>query len=362
MNTAALEAFYAQMTALGAPGCEVMIARNHEILYHGCTGETKKNQMYFMYSATKPVLITAAMQCVEQGLFALEDEVGKYLPAFAQGVVDQGGRYVPRQKPLLIRHLMTMTSGMDYNLFNNYVTRLLALTEAKATTRQIVDALACQPLLFEPGTRYNYALSLDVVGAIIEVVTGQSLRDYCQEHIFRPLGMTRTDFWIPGMVVEDLAPQYYYNRYVPRLEKAEAANWLVPSQGFHSGGAGLVSCAEDYIRFTDALACGESREGVWLLSAQSIALMRKDHMADLGVAESFSSPSGDQYSYGLGVRTRKGGGDFGWDGAAGVDLLIEPERGLSVVLTQHVLEWMHMEGNVHVPLREAVDAFLLDNE
>ena len=367
MNFAPLKEYMAGLLERGVPGCELIVCRDHEILFHECAGysdaEGQKpaspSDQYLMYSCTKPVTAVAAMQCFERGLFDLDDPVERYLPAFGKACTVQNGVRVPLSQPMTIRHLQTMTAGLNYNLFTAPVKRLLEAVE-NPTTRQIVDALAEEPLDFEPGERFQYSLCHDVLAAVIEVVSKMTFAEYVQKNIFDPLGMQNSGFWTRGSQWPNLAAQYQYNEDSGKAELCASANDMIPSANYHSGGAGMVSNMTDYLRFADALACGESIGGARILSRQSVDRMREEQLPVFRVSGNFTCTCGEDYGYGLGVRTRiafdhgvpSAKGEFGWDGAAGADLLVDPEHRLSMVYGQHVRNWPAMLGPVHLQIRD----------
>lgn len=356
---------------LGVPGLELVVCRDHQILFHECMGYSDYvcmraascEDLYWMYSCTKPVTATAGMQCLEMGLFKLDDPVYEYLPAYRNAYLMKDGERCPVSRPITIRHLMTMSAGLDYNLNTDAIERIQKETGGRITTRQMAEALMEKPLGFEPGTRFEYSLCLDVLGAVIEAASGLTLRDFMKKHIFDPLEMKRTDFWVEEWPAPNLAAIYNYDSEEKKLSPRTHKNNYAFSPNMFSGGAGLVSTALDMAKFTDALACGGANEkGVRILKPESIDLMRTEQLTAMGAAAGFGCTCGADYGYGLGVRTRvrfdhgarSGFGEFGWDGAAGADMLIDPENRLSVAYVQHITGWPGMTGIVHLKVRDAL--------
>ncbi len=369
MNFKPLQDYMNQLLEKGVPGLELAVCRDHEILFHECAGysdEAKKvpasaKDRYWMYSCTKPVTAASSMKALEQGLFQLNDPVGKYLPAYSDVYLLKDGKRVKPQHTMTIRHLLTMTGGLDYNLNRDSVRRVQQENAGRATTVQIAEALAEDPLSFDPGERFQYSLCHDVMGAVIEQASGMTLRDYMKENIFLPLGMKNTDFETGAGKPSELAAQYRYDGEAKQVRLHGWENGYVLSPNYYSGGAGLVSCVEDYLLFADALACGGTNaEGVCILRPETIDLMRSEQMKAFHADESFSCTCGSDYGYGLGVRTRisfeEGAasalGEFGWDGAAGADVLIDPEHHLSMFYAQHVMNWPSLLGAVHLQIRD----------
>lgn len=367
MNFEPLKNYMNQLLDRGVPGCELIVCRDHEILFHECAGHSDEagvrpaapSDQYLLYSCTKPVTAAAAMQCCERGLFDLDDPVSKYLPAYADAFVMKNGARVPVSRPVTIRHLQTMTAGLNYNFSAEPIVQLLERVK-DPTTQQFAEALVEAPLDFEPGERFQYSFCHDVLAAVIESVSGMTYAEYIQRNIFDPLGMAHSGFWTPGSVWPNLVAQYVYSEAENKVTARWKGNDLVPSANMHSGGGGMVAAMSDYLRFADALACGESADGVKILSEKSINLMRSEQIASFRVSGNFTCTCGDDYGYGLGVRTRVASrhgvpsapGEFGWDGAAGVDLLVDPEHHLSMVYGQSVLNWPSMLGTVHLQIRD----------
>jgi len=349
----------------GVPGCELAVCRDGGILFHEFAGYSDAERSvpcaaenrYFIYSCTKPVTATAAMRGLELGLFGLDDPVAKYLPAYADAFVMENGARVPA-RTMTIRHLMTMTAGFDYDLNTAPLKALYARSEGKATTIDIASALIEQPLRFQPGERFQYSLCLDVMGAVIEAAAGMTLAEFDQKYIFDPLGMKDTYFWTPGTVDEKLAAQYVWDEEAKRVKLLAPVNDLIPTTRFCSGGAGLVSTASDYLKLVNALACG----GAPVLKKESVDLMRAEQIPEYRASGNFTCTCGPDYGYGLGVRTRvrfdegarSGFGELGWDGAAGMDVMADPENRLSFVFAMHVRNWPAMLGPVHLQLRDLI--------
>ena len=371
MNFEPLRALMETLVAEGVPGCELAVCRGHKVLFHECAGFSDAARLrpatpfdrYLLCSCTKPVTAVAAMQCLERGLIALDDPVEKYLPHWANVRVRDGETLrAPRTAPT-VRHLLTMTAGLDYNLNRPWLADF-----SEGSAREIADRLGGDPLDFDPGARFQYSLCHDVLGGVIEAASGMTLRDFMRRNIFEPLGMTRTDFQTGSRPNPHLAALYEFDpssrRLAPRSGQSEFA--FLPN--FFSGGSGLTSCVEDYLLFADALACGGvGADGSRILRPETIDLMRTEQLPAFRVDGSFSCTCGSDYGYGLGVRTRVafdngtpgGRGEFGWDGAAGADLTVDPANRLSMVYMQHVRGWPDMLGCIHLRLLNALDPELL---
>lgn len=352
----------------GLPACEVAIYQNHKELYRYSYGYNdlekteplKPNSLYFLYSATKPVTVTAAMRLIEEGKLSLDDEVAKYLPAYGKAFIEQDGKRIPIKNKMLIRHLFTMTAGLDYFLNGEELQAVLKQYGEKTTTRQIVDTFPLRPLHFEPGTRFEYSLCHDVLAAVIEVVSGMSFGEYLSKTIFKPLAMTNSGLKNTPEVREKMAT--LFSRDTGELLVREKKNVFVKSEAYESGGAGLISCVEDYAKFADTLACGgTTADGYQLLKPETIDLIRSVQLPPEAVANAYCCAPGQGYGYGFGVRTRvtsEGGagpmGEFGWDGAAGAYVLIDPENKLSIFFATQHLGWPGVLKHGHSELRNLV--------
>lgn len=364
----ALDAYMQELVDRGLPCAAVCVKKGHKVMHRASFGysdaEGKRpmrgDELFFLYSCTKPVTITAAMQLVEKGLLDLDAPVSEYIPEYAHLTVQKGEEGVPASKVMRVRHLCTMSAGFDYNRERPAVQAMLA--KGRNSALDVARALAKDPLLFEPGAKYEYSLCHDVLGGVIEAITGKSLEAYMQENIFKPLGMQHTTFDWRVMNEQDSAAQYRYEKetkqIVPTALVCTAAQMGL---GHCSGGGGLISTLDDYSLLLDALACGGvSAEGVRVLSRESIDLIRTEQLTGLLDDPSFHYRSDPGYGYGLGMRTllaqnagqRSAVGEFGWDGAAGAFSLMDPTNEVSISFVAHVLRWVVPFGDMHLPLRD----------
>jgi len=333
--------------------------------------------LFRLYSMSKPVTAVAAMQLFEQGKYLLHEEVGKYLPAFWGGKVARlksSGAYGWYNPPVVgnmtIEQMLTMTAGLTYGgcfhpaeiETSRIVEQLSKDTQDNYTTRQFADAIAKAPLMFEPGSHWNYSFCMDVVGALIEVWSGMSFGEYLKKNIFEPLGMNDTFFHIPEEKRERLSDFWEYNEQADSYRLyGETDRPLYTGRAFESGGAGLISSLEDYGKFAKMLANrGTSPEGVRILGSATVDLMRRDHLNDAQKAD-YDWETLKGYSYGLGVRTMvnpaAGGspssvGEFGWNGLPGPYVLADPDRELAIVYMQQL--YPNMEAQIQPRLRNIV--------
>lgn len=340
------------------PGVDCTVYQDHEELFRYYTGlrdlENEKpmtgNELYIIFSMTKMLTCTCALQLLEQGKYLLSDPVSKYLPEFAKMRIAPAaapGEECPCAKnPITIRDLFTMGAGLDYDLHAPGIQR--ALREGKTSTRELVAAMAETVLSFEPGTHYQYSLCHDVLGALVEVWSGKSFGQYMKEHILDPLGMKNTFFGLPTdpHQLERMAARYTYNEdNMPERLPLECMYTL--SGEYESGGAGLTSTAEDYAIFLDAMANGGmAKNGHRILAPSTVALMGTNHLSENQLADFQIKRVG--YGYGLGVRThmdktRSGClspvGEFGWDGAAGGFSMVDLKNKVSLTYFQEIHRW-----------------------
>lgn len=317
--------------------------------------------LYRVYSMTKPVTTVAAMSLFEEGRLMLDAPVEAFLPELADRRVYVSGPYeametVPAAEPMTVRHLMTHTSGLTYGLFDpTPVGR--AMRRAKAdfgrpdeTLADGVRRLAGVPLCFQPGTRWNYGVSTDVLGRVVEVVAGKPLEDVFRERIFGPLGMDDTFFGAPADKRGRFCALYAKTEEEPLklVENAADSRFNAPV-AMHSGGGGLVSSMADYIRFAEMLRRGGALAGARVLGRKTVELMLMNHlpgdMASMGQS-SFSEMPMTGIGFGLGgsvlldpARAQILGspGEFSWGGMASTGFWIDRAEEMTVVfMTQLV--------------------------
>lgn len=372
MNTEKITEYLDSLIGKGIPSVDCMIYQNHKLLYRHMNGKVdaakqkdiQGNEMYLMFSMTKVMTMTAVMQLIEQGKISLEDEVGKYLPAYQHLELKTEEGVVPLTSPLLIKHLLSMQSGLDYQLDRPGILRVLAEKGSKATTRELVDSFVESPLKFVPGTHYEYSLSHDVVAAVIEVVSGMTFGEYLKKNIWEPLGLKNTYFAKPlNNHIPNLAAQYTSTPQGTYELMELTCNYQL-SDSYESGGAGLTSCTEDYAYFADALASGgTAANGAVLLKPETLELMKQNLLNEAGMKDIATRMGRVGYGYGCGVQvlldpekihSTAPKGVFGWDGAAGSCITMDTASGISLVYTQHVRGCGLAYGEIHPTLRDLV--------
>ena len=349
--------FYLPM--LGVPGSDTVVYRDGQEVFRYQSGfdslrmhtPVRPDALYYIYSVTKITTAIAATQLIERGEIVATDPLYAYFPEYRRvGVRHKGkdGSFEIREakNPILIRHLLTMTSGLNYDLSRDSIARLRERTGGRCPTVDFARAIADDPLEFEPGTKYLYGLSLDVMGALVELVSGQKFGEYCKEHIFDPLGMKDTTFGLPEDRLSRLATQYSYNeRNKCAIEIGPFDCPFILGTAFESGGAGLVSTVDDQIRIAEALThLGKGANGERILSSRAVELMRSNALpAELLPDFAVCQQAG--YGYGYGVRSNLDPasvgnlmpkGEFGWDGAKLCYLSACPESGVSFFHAEHM--------------------------
>ena len=322
---------------LGVPGSDTVIYKDHiEVFRHKSGFDNLKyrtpiraDALYNIYSCTKIVTCVAALQLIERGEILINDPIHVYFPEYknltvAKKSADGKVKVEKAKNPILIRHLFSMTSGLDYNIRRSAIEGLKNSTEGRCPTLDVIRALPIDPLVCEPGERYVYGLSHDVLGGLVELISGMKLGDYMKKNIFDPLGMKDTTFTIEQKNYERIACQYEYDS-IGRcaIEIPKDANILRFGSEYQSGGAGLLSTVDDFILLTDALANdGVGKNGFRILSTASVELLRSSAL-DEHQLPYFEMVHNIGYDYALGVRVMrdpaKAGslmpkGAFGWDG------------------------------------------------
>ena len=344
----------------GAPYLDVVCYQSHKELFRYTSGEgVTGKELLYMYSCGKPVTVTAALRLVEEGKMALDDLVYKYLPEVKNAfILDEQGGQVRVGDKMTVRHLFTMTAGFTYDLWTKPILGLVESSQGKATLRDFIAKFVETPLSFAPGQQFQYSLCHDVLAAVVETVSGKRFSEYVNEVIFQPLKMGNSRF--------DNREKNVFDAYMVmpngKIEKTNEGKILLPTPYYESGGAGLVSTAEDYIRFADALACGGvSGDGYTLLSASGVRALATEQVKNLSVKNTFTCVQGTDYGYGLGVRVRQTPtawglpiGEFGWDGAAGSYVMIDPTREVSVFIGMHLRNWPDVFTGKHLEIVETI--------
>ncbi len=353
------------------PGFLVTVARHGKLVHVGRYGSrnveeglpVETDTRWRIYSMTKPVTSVAAMMLYEEGAFELGDPITKWLPEFAETRVYVAGSAqkpvtAPQMEPIRVRHLLTHTSGLTYGFHHAHPVDAMYRarghewgTPPGADSADVCRQWASVPLVFQPGSEWNYGVSTDVLGRLVEVISGLPLDEFFEQRIFAPLGMRNTSFGLrEDDELESLARLY---AAVPG-QPGGAATGFAPldamgvaahsKPAFLSGGGGLVSTAGDYLRFTELLRRGGSYDGGRLLGSRTIAHMTRNHLPGNQDLESFGRPLFAEtplrgVGFGLGFSmvidpVRYGVvssvGDYSWGGAASTAFYVDPVEDVTV--------------------------------
>lgn len=326
----------------------------------------ERDTLFRIYSMTKPITSAAVMMLYEEGRFSLDDPVGKFIPELASmkvydGMGETGMRLVDQNQPITIRHLLTHTSGLSYGFHQDSpveeMYREADITPPDGTLQEMVEKLGRLPLITQPGTKWRYSFATDVLGYLVEAVSGKSFDQFLQDNILDPLGMSDTSFFAPEEKLDRLATVYgagsggiapIHNPLVDRHARPHT---------LFSGGGGLVSTASDYMRFCQMLLNGGILGDERLLAPKTVEMMRSNHLADdlkpFAVGQSNASDT-KGCGFGLGFRVVMdiaqhgiigSNGIYSWGGAASTVFWIDPQEDLiAILLTQFM-------PSSHYPLR-----------
>lgn len=342
-------------------GANAAVYRDGNCLYSNSFGMADReagrvmtpDTIFRIYSMTKPVTAAAAMQLVEQGKLHPDFPVSWYLPEFKNSLVyEPDGSTRPASRELLVQDLLNMTSGLPYpncmNQTQKDVASFFGEMEARRTGDSPVDTIEfCRriaeiPLEFDPGTHWDYGISADILGGVMQAVSGMEYCDYLKKYIFKPLGMEDTDFYVPSEKQHRFAAAYAPTD--KGLERDNGChlglNDYLTKPTFISGGAGLVSTVQDYAKFANTLANGgTSKDGFRLLSRYALDYIRTPQVGGEQFRKDQQWDSLRGYEYGSLVRvltnraeagTLANLGEFGWDGWTGTYFCVDPTEKLSI--------------------------------
>jgi CubicO group peptidase (beta-lactamase class C family) len=358
-----------------------LVARDGKVVYLATAGmrdaeagrPLREDTIFRIASMTKPVTSVAALMLVDEGKLNLSDPIAKHLPEFkdAMVLVPAGGkadvpyRLVKAERPITVQHLLTHTSGITYRFFDRpHLGKLYAeagvsdgLAETPGTVAENVRRLAKLPLLHQPGAAWEYGLNTDVLGRLVEVVSGRTLDEFFRERIFKPLRMNDTHFLLPKEKHPRLAALYTpgKDQTIRRVGDdpvkagglAYSATFPTKGGAYFSGGAGLVSTAGDYLRFLQMLLNGGELDGIRLLRAETVARMTRNQIGDFKVP---FSGHGDGFGLGVGVLTERGRGSdpagvgtYSWGGIFYTYFWADPERKLIGILMTQTFPFDHLK-------------------
>ncbi|MCE7984910.1 MAG: class A beta-lactamase-related serine hydrolase [Caldilinea sp. CFX5] len=363
-------------------GISTLIARRGKVFYRDQVGlmdkatntPMREDAIFRIYSMTKPIICTALMTLYEEGKFHLFDPVAKYIPAFGavqvlESDTSGGQKTVDPVRPMTVRDLFMHTAGLTYDFLADspvgelYREARLGNNTERTLEEMILD-LARLPLAYQPGSRWHYSLSIDVLAYLIEVLSGQPLRDFLKSRFFAPLGMTDTDFGVPANKQDRLVTMYglpdlmSVGMTLPKLAEAWLSGYneqidvstTYPAdrpEHFARGGHGLFSTVDDYLRFTQMLLNGGTLDGERILGRKIVELMHTNHLPPLLLPYDIGGIPWAGYGFGLGSRVLLNladsavpgsVGEFGWSGAAKTYYWIDPQEQLiGILMSQYMM-------------------------
>lgn len=352
------------------PGVQVLISRRGELVHHDVYGmadvEAERpvtaDTIYRIYSMTKPITSVGLMMLYEEGAFLLENPISRWLPEFADVQVWDGGtadapKTRPPARPINVHDVLTHMSGLTYGFhFQNPVDEMYranALGDFREPSYDLAEGmgrLASMPLLFDPGSGWNYSMSTDVCGRLIEVMSGQALDDYLRDRVLGPLQMYDTAFSAPEADLNRCCPLYTRSPG-GGLHRMTGPESMVAPKKFLSGGGGLVGTARDYLRFCHMLQRGGTLDGIRLLSPRTVRYMARNHLPgnqtlnEVGQS-TFSEAAMAGTGFGLGfaviedaaaLQNMASEGEFSWGGAASTAFWVDPVEDVCVVFMTQLL-------------------------
>ena len=345
------DAFRREIDKGTIPGVTVMVARRGQVGWFEALGRQSPaasapmalNSIFRIFSMTKPIVSVAIMMLLEEGHFVLGDPVAKFIPEFVDqkvGVENNGKLdLVPLKRPMTIQDLLRHTSGITYDHTGNSLVQQLyqqsRLRSRKISNAEHASLVASLPLMCQPGAEWNYSRSTDILGRIIEVVSGKSLSAYLTERILAPLQMAETAFHTGEENADRLAEAFPTDPWTG--EKVQLFNML-EKPAMESGGGGLVSTTMDYARFCQMLLNGGTLDGNRIIGRKTLELMASDHLGPKVKVDSPLMPAGHGFGLGFAVRTQPGMapfagsvGQFFWSGMAGTFFWIDPAEEMFAV-------------------------------
>ena len=334
-----------------APGVSMLIARHGHIAYRQSVGALRPggppisdDAIFRIYSMTKPIVSVAAMMLVEEGRLLITDPVSKYVAAFTHTKVGvaNGDKLdlAPLKRPITVQDLMRHTSGLTYGFTGvspvQKLVKAANVADANRTSAENVEAMAALPLMHQPGEVWEYSLSTDVLGRVIEVVEGASLAKVLQHRLFGPLGMVDTAFYTPDSKLDRRADPFSFDVMIAAGADTRAST---SPPKFESGGGGLLSTLADYTRFVAMLSAGGAVDGVRILSPRTLAFMTSDHLDASVRKDHYLLWPGHGFGLGFAVRNDLGQaptagsvGEFFWGGMMGTAFWVSPRDSLFAVL------------------------------
>lgn len=359
-------------------GCQVAIARGGHLAYFKSFGKMDRERdkpvrddtIFRLYSMSKPIASVALMQLYEQGYFQLNDPVSRFFPEWKKQRVYVSGEgkdmvTEPARRPVSMRDMLSHTGGLTYgNLLaalgapdtghpvDKAYAELRIRRDKGETLEQFMDKLANVPLMYQPGERWMYSFSSDVLGGLVERISGKMFDRYLEEDLFAPLGMKDTAFWVPQEKIGRFAANYQRgpDKKLRLGDDPEKSTYL-EKPAFFSGGGGLVGTTRDYLRFAEMLRRGGELDGARILGPRTVEMMHANHlkggtktMVEMAI-DGFSETSNDGVGFGLGFAStagpaqtgEMGEGDYYWGGAASTIFWVDPKEDMSVVFMTQLM-------------------------
>lgn len=370
------------------PGIMTLLQRRGKVVHlskHGLMDieagrAIEEDALFRIYSMTKPIVSVALMMLYEEGRLSLTDPVSKYIPAFGNskvyaGSAPLGPKLVDQDPAMNIYHLLTHTAGLSYGWFfdspieDQYRLVVPQIFKRHQSLEEVVDRIAELPLLFQPGTQWRYSYATDVVGRLVEIISGMPLADFLETRVFMPLEMVDTSFHVPAEKLDRLAQLYVsqalYNPIVPPAEEVALIGQVTTPTNCPSAGGGLISTLADYLKFCNCLIQEGRYAGGRLLSRKTLAWMTTnhlpqhfmplaigDHQMDLGFGLGFAvAPALGQ------ARSLTSAGVYGWGGAAKTLFWIDPaEDFIGIIMTQYMpMEPYPFQERIQILAYQAID-------
>jgi len=352
------------------PFFQLAVTRHGKLAYYAAHGlrdreaglEIEDDTILRIYSMTKPITAVAVLMLFEQGLIELTDPIAKYIPAFSSPRVWIGGSAnrpvtVPARNPIQIRDLLRHTAGLTYAHGAHPVDDIYKSRgyeyggPAGLTLEAAVNEWATLPLLYEPGTSWAYSHATDVLGRLVEVVSGDTLDRFFDQRILTPLGMKDSHFRVPEQKLPRLAALYRPNAIAGMSRFREIEREVIDGGCFLSGGGGLVSTIADYLRFAEMLRRGGELQGARLLGPRTVSYMTRNHLPNNADLQSLGRPLFTEMplhgvGFGLGVSVvidpvkygvTSSPGEYGWGGAASTTFLVDPVEDMTAVFMTQLI-------------------------
>jgi len=341
------------------PGAISMVQRRGKVVHFQTYGRrdveagtpVEPETIFRIYSMTKPIVSVAMMMLYEEGRFHLDDPISKFIPGFKEAKVHirpgiTGAEYAPAKPAVTFHHLLTHTAGLSYGWFEDSpveeLYRKADVLHSDNTLEEFIHQLSKIPLLYQPGTAWRYSVAVDVLGYLVQVISGKPFADFLEERIFKPLGMVDTGFYVPQSKLNRFSAVYepVAGGGIKVMDAPATSDFLKPMR-FPSGGGGLVSTAPDYLRFAQMLLNRGELDGTRLISPKTVELMTMNHIPASLLPLQIGEWVLNGYGFGLGVNVvlnpAQAGmigtvGAFGWGGAANTEFWVDPQEQLIGIL------------------------------